>query len=761
MMPHSFTSTWERNAAYLATHGLYDPAQEHDSCGVGLVAAIDGTPRRAVVEAGIAALKVLYHRGAVDADGKTGDGAGIHVEIPQIFFKDHVRRTGHDPLPGKLAVGMVFLPKTDLGAQERCRSIVETEILRFGYTIYGWRQVPVDISVIGEKANETRPEIEQIMIANALGTDEDQFENDLYAIRRRIEKQALAENIANFYICTLSCRSIVYKGMFLAQQLTSFYPDLLDSRFESRFAIYHQRYSTNTFPTWKLAQPFRMLAHNGEINTLTGNVNWMKSHEPRLAHERFNDLINDIKPVIQPGGSDSAMLDNVFELLCRAGRSAPMVKAMLVPESLGQNTTMPADHRALFHYLNCVMEPWDGPAALCITDGRWVVAGMDRNGLRPMRYTITRDGLLIVGSEAGMVRMPEENVMTKGRVGPGQMICVDLGEGCFYADAAIKDRLAVKRPFAAWAQHITLLDRLIRTDAAEPVTLGAEDLCHRQVAYGLSMEDMELILQPMVEEAKEAIGSMGDDTPLAVLSDRYRGLHHFFRQMFSQVTNPPIDSLREARVMSLTTRLGNLGNILDEDESQCRLLQLDSPVLSNAEFDAMRAYMGDTAAEIDCTFPLDAGNMQGDRALREAILRIQCEAEDAVRGGCAHVILSDRAMGSRCAAVPMILATGGVHTHLVRQSLRTFTSLNVRSGECLDTHYFAVLIGVGATTVNAYLAQEAIADRHRRGLFSGLTLEEGVRRYKKAVDEGAAIAAGTISKPWACPGRWWPRSFPG
>ena len=724
---------WEKNAAFLATHGLYDPAQEHDSCGVGLVAAIDGMARRSVVEAGIEALKVLYHRGAVDADGKTGDGAGLHVEIPQAFFKDHVRRTGHNPLPGQLAVGMVFLPKTDLGAQERCRSIVETEILRFGYTIYGWRQVPVDIAVIGEKANETRPEIEQIMIANALGRDEDQFENDLYIIRRRIEKQALAENIVTFYICTLSCRSIIYKGMFLAEQLTRFYPDLLDQRFESRFALYHQRYSTNTFPTWKLAQPFRMLAHNGEINTLTGNVNWMKSHEPRLAHERFGDLINDIKPVIQPGGSDSAMLDNVFELLCRTGRSAPMVKAMLVPESLGQNTTMPPDHRALFHYLNCVMEPWDGPAALCITDGRWVVAGMDRNGLRPMRYTITRDALLIVGSEAGMVRVAEENVVTRGRVGPGQMICVDLAAGRFHDDATIKDRLAARQPFAAWVQHITLLDRLIRTDAAEPIAFGPEELHRRQMAYGLSMEDMELILQPMVEETKEAIGSMGDDTPLAVLSSRYRGLHHFFRQMFSQVTNPPIDSLREARVMSLVTRLGNLGNILDEDESQCRLLQLDSPVLSNAEFEAMRAFMGTGAVEINCTFPLEDTS---GHPLREAINRIQREAEDAVRGGCTHVILSDYAMGPERAPIPMILAAGGVHTHLVRQSLRTFTSLNVRSGECLDTHTFAVLIGVGATTVNAYLAQEAIAKRHGRGLFPGFTLEECVRRYKKAVDEG-------------------------
>jgi glutamate synthase (NADPH/NADH) large chain len=733
-----FVAAWRENARLLGAAGAYDASREHDACGVGLVAAMDGKPRRSVVEAGINALKAVWHRGAVDADGKTGDGAGIHVQIPQDFFRDHCERTGQRPGPGKIAVGVVFLPRTEFGAQERCRCMVESEILRLNYRIYGWRQVPVNVDVIGEKANATRPEIEQIMIANSRGVGEEQFELDLFAIRRRIEKQILAENIRDFYICSLSCRSLIYKGMFLAEQLTHFYPDLLDERFVSNFAIYHQRYSTNTFPTWHLAQPFRVLAHNGEINTLLGNINWMKSHEPRMGSRAFADFVDDVKPVIQGGSSDSGALDAVFEVLLRAGRELPMVKTMMIPDAWSHRAGMPQSYKDLYSYCNAVMEPWDGPAAIAAYDGRWALAGMDRNGLRPLRYTHTGDGLLVVGSETGMVQIDEAEVREKGRVGPGQMIAVDLAEGRLYHDRELKDMLAASRPFGKWVKNTTVLDSLIKTDAPEPVEFPRDELRRRQVCYGLTMEELELILQPMVETGKEAVGSMGDDTPLAVLSRKYRGLHQFFRQNFSQVTNPPIDSLREKRVMSLKTRLGNLGNILDEDESQCRLLQLDSPVLSNAQFEAMKAHMDDTAIEIDCTFDIERarnGNGEG-MVLRDALARIQQEAEDGVRKGCVHVILSDKNVSATRAPIPMILATGAVHTHLVRQSLRTFTSLNVRSGECLDVHYFAVLIGVGATTVNAYLAQEAIADRHARGLFGGVSLESCIRQYQKAADEG-------------------------
>ena len=727
-----FVQAWRDNAARLQAGHAYDPAQEHDACGVGFVASIDGSPRRDVVTAAIAALQAVWHRGAVDADGKTGDGAGIHLAIPVDFFREHIEHTGHTLNEGRMAVGMVFLPRTDLAAQERCRIIVESEILKFGCFVYGWRQVPVDIELIGEKANATRPEIEQIMFSSPAGKSESEFERDLFIIRRRIEKAALAEHITDFYLCSLSCRSIIYKGMFLAEQLTSFYPDLLDQRFVSNFAIYHQRYSTNTFPTWRLAQPFRVLAHNGEINTVRGNVNWMASHETRMAHETFGEQIEDLKPVVQSGSSDSAALDAVFELMVRAGRELPMVKTMCIPEAWTEDGLTPQAWRDMYAYANAVMEPWDGPAAIAAFGGRWVLGGMDRNGLRPMRYTVTHDGLLIAGSETGMVRVDEANVVEKGRLDPGEMIGVDLIEGRLYHDGELKDLLAARKPYGEWIKESTVIDDLIRAEHEEKPQFSRDELRRRQVVAGWTLEDMELILQPMAETGKESVGSMGDDTPIAVLSDKYRGLHHFFRQNFSQVTNPPIDSLRERRVMTLRTRLGNLGNILDEDSEQCDHLLLESPVLTNAEFHAMRDYMADTAAEIDCTFPADGG----PAALEEAIERVQREAEDAVRGGCTHVILSDMATAADRAGLPMILATGAVHSHLVRQQLRTFTSVNVRCGECLDVHYFAVLIGVGATTVNAYLAQEAIADRRERGLFGDDSLEESLGKYKKAIQDG-------------------------
>ena len=410
--------------SWMHENSLYREDFEHASCGVGMVVSIEGKPSRKVVELGIDALKAIWHRGAVDADGKTGDGAGIHVQIPVSFFYDQIERTGHKPKKDELiAVGQVFLPRADFGAQETCRTIVETEVLRMGYYIYGWRHVPVKIDCLGEKANATRPEIEQILISNSKGVDEDTFERELYVIRRRIEKSASRAGVSQLYLASLSCRSIIYKGMMLAEQVAVFYPDLCDERFTSSFAIYHQRYSTNTFPQWWLAQPFRMLAHNGEINTLKGNVNWMKSHEIRMASSAFGEMADDIKPIIPGGSSDSAALDAVFEALVRAGRSAPMAKTMLIPESWSkQAKELPQSWRDMYSYCNSVMEPWDGPAALAMTDGRWVCAGLDRNGLRPIRYVITGDGLLIAGSEVGTVPINEANCNEKGALGPGQLL---------------------------------------------------------------------------------------------------------------------------------------------------------------------------------------------------------------------------------------------------------------------------------------------------------------------------------------------------
>jgi glutamate synthase (NADPH/NADH) large chain len=725
-----------RNLDLLKEAGVYDESQEHDACGVGLVAAIDGEATREVVAAGIGALKAVWHRGAVDADGKTGDGAGIQLEIPQGFFKEHISRTGHEPRSTRIGIGMIFLPRTDYAAQERCRTIVETEILKFGYYIYGWRQVPVDISVIGEKANMTRPEIEQIMFTDLRGLSEEAMERELFIVRRRIEKRVLELTITDFYVCSMSCRSIIYKGMFLAEHVDTFFPDLKSERFVSSFAIYHQRYSTNTFPTWRLAQPFRMLAHNGEINTLKGNVNWMRSHEIRMVSEEFGEHGDSIKPVIQPGSSDSAALDATFEVLVRAGRTAPMAKTLLIPESWSkQGNTMPEAHWAMYSYCNSVMEPWDGPVAMAASDGRWVVAGLDRNGLRPMRYTLTNDGLLVVGSETGMVMIEEARVAEKGRIGPGEMLAVDLKEGKFYHDREIKDKLAALHPYAEWNKNIVELDPEVMP-GAEPRLFSKDELRKRQMAAGFSMEDLEIILHPMVEDAKEALGSMGDDTPLAVLSEHYRPMSHFFRQNFSQVTNPPIDPLREHRVMSLRTRFGNLGNVLAEDSSQTDVFTLESPVLSNGMWDRMKGVLGESVYEIDCTFSASGDEKVDGLRIKRAMDRICAEAVDAVRQGYGHLLLSDEKIDAEHAGIPMILAVGGMHSHLVEKGLRTFTSINVRASECMDTHYFAVLISCGATTVNAYLAQECIADRHDRGLFGDRDIMECYRSYVEAISQG-------------------------
>ena len=709
-----FDAKWkveqESKRAFLSEHGMYSEEEEHSSCGVGLVVSIEGKKSRKVVDNGISALKAIWHRGAVDADGKTGDGAGIHLQIPVDFFYDQVERTGHKPRKNQLlAVGQVFLPRTDFGAQETCRTIVESEVLKMGYYIYGWRHVPVEVSCLGEKANTTRPEIEQILISNSKGVDEEKFERELYIIRRRIEKAVTASQIKDFYVCSLSCRSIIYKGMMLAEEVAVFYPDLMDERFISAFAIYHQRYSTNTFPQWWLAQPFRMLAHNGEINTLKGNVNWMKSHEIRMVSENFGECGQDIKPIIPSGSSDSAALDAVFETIVRAGRNAPMAKTMLVPEAVN-SVGVKDEWKSMYEYCNSVMEPWDGPAALAMTDGRWVCAGLDRSGLRPMRYVITGDDLLIAGSEVGMIPIDEFNVKEKGALGPGQLIGVDMAAGRLLHDEEIKDELSQSRDFESFVKSVINLDD-ITSSKKETVEYRGDDLRMRQVAAGYSIEELEMILHPMAEDGKETLASMGDDTPSAVLSEMYRPLSHFFRQNFSQVTNPPIDSLREFGVMSLKTRFGNLGNVLDDANSLTEVLSLTSPFVTNSQFSAMVDRFGDSVTTIDCTFSLADEN-----GLQNELQRIREEAEDAVRSGAGQIILTDKFQSDVRIPMPMILATSAVHSGLTQVGLRTFCSLNVQSAECIDPHYFAVLIGSGATTVNAYLAQDSLADRIDRGL---------------------------------------------
>ncbi|MXP10549.1 glutamate synthase large subunit [Pseudoblastomonas halimionae] len=723
-----------KDAARLAAEGMYRPEFEGDACGVGLIGEISGKPSRRVVDAAIEALRSVWHRGAVDADGKTGDGAGLMLDLPTDFFAEAIRDSGHRVRERRLAVGMIFLPRADISAQDACRTIVEAELIAAGYTVYGWRQVPVDISVIGRKAQETRPGIEQVMIAGPREHEQSraEFEKQLYLVRRRIERRIVAAQLRDFYICSLSCRSIVYKGLFLAESLTQFYPDLLDTRFTSRVAILHQRYSTNTFPQWWLAQPFRTMAHNGEINTIRGNKNWMRTHEIKMASLAFEGVERDIKPVIPVGASDTASLDAAIELLMRSGKEAPTAKSMLIPEVWENAPDMPEDVRAMYKYMASVMEPWDGPAALAMTDGQWAVAGLDRNALRPLAYARTDDGLLVVGSESGMVDLPSDRVAERGRLGPGEMIAIDLARGELLHDAALKRRIAAEAPYDELVGGFRTLSDL-PDPPADSVELPADDvLARHQIAAGMSLEDMELILAPMGAEGKEAIGSMGDDTPLAVISNRPRLLSQFFRQNFAQVTNPPIDSLRERHVMSLRTRFANLANILEEDDQNDHVLVLESPILSSANWQRLRAGFGASQASIDCTYPAD-GTAED---LRAAIARIREEAEAAVGAGHSELFLTDEACGADRIGVPMILAAAAVHTHLTRVGLRSFTSVNVRSSECLDTHYCAVLIGVGATTVNPWVAEAALVDLHARGLLGEVSREQAIGNYRKALDDG-------------------------
>jgi len=722
-------------ARLIAAHA-YDPQSERDACGVGLVCAIDGQPRREVVELAIRALHAVWHRGALDADGKTGDGAGMMVGVPQAFFERQVRAIGHKPRGGPIAIGQVFLPRTDLAGQDRARTIVESECVRAGFYVYGWRQVPASVEALGEKAAATRPEIEQIMLGAPADLDGEAIERALFLCRRRIEKAAEAANLAQFYICSLSARSLVYKGMFRAEQIEVFYPDLADPAFASSFALFHQRYSTNTFPEWRLAQPFRMLAHNGEINTLKGNLNWMKSHEIRMAASAFGDRQEDVKPVVQAGGSDSAALDNAFEVLVRAGRSAPMAKALLMPEAWAGRAELKAEHQALYAYCNAVMEPWDGPAAICATDGRWVVAGKDRNGLRPLRVTETTDGLLILGSETGMTGIPDSRIARRGQIAPGRMIAVDLDSGTLFGEEALLDHLAAKWPYATWLENMVDLWPLIGP-GPEPQVAAGETLVRRQIATGLTHETVELALDAMALEGKEAVGSMGDDAALAVLSRERRPFSHFFRQNFSQVTNPPIDSLREAGVMSLKTRFKNLGNILAEDETQTDVYVLDSPVISNGMLERMlETFAAEIVARIDCTMPEPEAGAPAGAALKAHLDRLCTEAVAAAKAGASQIVLSDEAAGPERLAPPMALCVGAVHARLVDAGQRTFVSLIVRAAEAVDPHDYAVLIGVGATVVNGWLAQDVLAERHAKGVYGDKGLFEVCRAYKAAIEAG-------------------------
>jgi glutamate synthase domain-containing protein 2/glutamate synthase domain-containing protein 1/glutamate synthase domain-containing protein 3 len=706
----------------LLTHprqlGLYDPSFEHDACGVAFVARPDGRRSHETVERALVAVGNLEHRGAAGADKDTGDGAGILVQVPDAFFRGVV---GDDlPPAGAYGVGTCF--------GDRCEAI-EAAIEQEGQRLVCWRDVPFDDAHVGRTARAAMPRMRQFVVA-AEGLEGDAFERKLYVIRRVAELAAGPELV----IPSLSSRTLVYKGMLTAPQLARFFPDLRDPRFESALALVHSRFSTNTFPSWELAHPYRMIAHNGEINTLRGNVNWMRARESQLASELFGDDLQKVLPVIRPAGSDTAMFDNVLELLTLAGRSLPHAMMMMIPEAYAGREDVSDDLRGFYQYHQCLMEAWDGPAAIAFTDGRVIGATLDRNGLRPGRWYETDDGWVVLASETGVLDDAPENVVRKGRLQPGKLFLVDLERGRVVPDAEIKGEIATRRPYARWhVENIRHLSDLPPARVAAPAP--TEPLRRRQLLFGYAQEDMKVMLAPLARNAEEAVGSMGNDTPLAVLSQRKPLLYSYFKQLFAQVTNPPIDSIREAVVMSVAASVGSERNLLDETPEHARQLVIENPILRDDELERLRQVESEVfrSHTIDTTWP----TAEGTDGLERALDRVCTEADAALAGGANILVLSDRAAGPERVPLPSLLATAAVHHHLVREGTRLQAGIVVESGEPRSVHSIAVLVGYGAAAVNPYLMLETLGELVDLGwLPEGMTAEQAQARAVKGIAKG-------------------------
>ncbi len=706
-----------------AAPSLYDPAFEHDACGVGFVAKVSGQQDHDVLVKALQAVANLTHRGAVDADAKTGDGSGVLTQVPaSLVLREAERRGYRVERADDLALGMVFLPREDLVARDLCTAFVDYALRAQGLVIVGWREVPVDLSALGEKAMDTRPKIRQVIVARPTGMNGTDFERALYRARREAERRVDEQGMDGFYVPSLSSRTVVYKGLMLAPQLPAFYPDLRDPDYQTALAVFHQRYSTNTLPNWLLAQPFRTLAHNGEINTLQGNRNWMRAREPALSSPIWGDAMDALRPIVWEAGSDSASLDNVLELLELSGRDVLHAMMMLVPSAWENMDDMDPRVRAFYRYHACLTEPWDGPAALSFTDG--VVAGavLDRNGLRPSRYKIDEDGLVVAASEVGVFDMDDARVVEKGRLGPGQMLAVDTAGHRVLRDAELKREIAERRPYGDWVnQSITTLGTLpapassngtaahsANGHRADPV-LGPPSsvLTDTQLAFGYTAEEVKFVVGPMGAEGKDPVWSMGDDTPMAALSRVPRVLFTFFKQRFAQVTNPPIDPLREELVMSLRTLVGPRHSLLEESPEHAHLLELESPVLAHEQIDILRRVSAAplVARTVPTTFAADAG----PAGLRAGLDELCAAATAAVDDGATMLILSDRAVGASRAPIPSLMAVGAVHHHLIRAGVRMRVDLIAECGDAWDVHHFATLIGYGAAAVHPWLALETIA----------------------------------------------------
>jgi len=719
--------------------GLFDPAQEKDSCGVGFIADIKGRKSHKIVEDALTILLNLEHRGAVGADPRAGDGAGILVQTPHKFLAKQTAALGFDlPPPGHYAVGVLFLPRETAWRQEITDTYAAIAA-RDGMRVLGWREVPTDNSNLGESVKPTEPVHKQVFIArNPKVTTEDEFERRLYILRKTISATIYGKRerrISHYYPVSISCRTLIYKGMFLADQLRTYYPDLHDPDFESALALIHQRFSTNTFPTWSLAHPYRMIAHNGEINTLRGNNNWMAARQASVSSPLFGADINKLWPISYEGQSDTACFDNALEFLTMGGYSLAHAMMMMIPEAWAGNPLMNEERRAFYEYNAALMEPWDGPAAIAFTNGRQIGATLDRNGLRPARYIVTRDDRIIMASEVGVLPVPEEDIAVKWRLQPGKMLLVDLEEGRLIPDDELKATLARSHPYGEWLERTQMvLEEL--PPVAESAPISNLSLLDRQQAFGYTQEDIKILMTPMATTGEEAVGSMGNDTPISALSDRPKLLFTYFKQNFAQVTNPPIDPIREELVMSLVSIIGPRPNLFDlAGLSKVKRLEVRQPILTNADLEKIRAIsdMGDhfKSRTLDTTWPAEAGAA----GMETAIAALCSEADSAVRDGINIIILSDRRASADRIPIPSLLACAAVHHHLIREGLRTSVGLVVESGEPREVHHFACLAGYGAEAINPYLAFETLVAM-KAELPQKLDEKEIVKRYIKSIDKG-------------------------
>jgi glutamate synthase (NADPH/NADH) large chain len=716
--------------------GLYDPQTEHDACGIGFVAHIKGEKSREIVEQGLEVLRRLAHRAACGADPETGDGAGILLQLPHRFFKAEGLRLGFDmPRRRRYGVGMVFLP-SDKKARMACEEILEEIAVEEGQRILGWRDVPIDAKHVGRVARQSLPVIRQVYILRRR-TPPSAFERKLYVIRKRTTNRVRASGIDpehRFHVASMSAETIVYKGLLLPDQLPRFYQDLREPDMVSAISVVHSRFSTNTFPTWDLAQPFRFICHNGEINTVRGNRNWMRARSSQLQSAKFGGRLDRLFPIIRGENSDSAQFDNMLELLHLGGRSLPQAIMMMIPEAWEGNKEMSEERRDFYRYKSALTEPWDGPAAIAFTDGHMVGATLDRNGLRPARYIITNDDRVILSSEAGVIDEPPEQVRAKGRLQPGKMFVVDTVDGEILDDDRLKNEITRRWPYGKWLRsNVFELHDERFPDVEPPPSLAGDELLRQQRAFGYTDEAIRLLIDPMATDGKEPTGSMGTDTPLAVLSDRAPTLSNYFHQLFAQVTNPAIDPIREALVMTVETTIGPDGNTFEETPEQCHQIRMSGPILTSAELAKIASIHEGVFEPTTLSLLYDAAGDDG--ALAKALERLCHQAAEAVDEGYNVLILSDRGVDARRAAIPSLLATSAVHQHLVRIGTRMQAGLIIETGEAREVHDFACLIGFGAAAINPYVALDSVRDQCERGIIDQ-TPDKAVRNYIKAIDKG-------------------------